>query len=156
MIVAALRDVESQAALTPGLRRAVAFLRRADVAGLPDGRLDIDADRVFALVQRYETVAEDAPRFEGHRRYIDVQYLVAGEEVVGWAPAARMAVTAPYDAAQEACFGTVAAGDWSRVLLRAGEVAVLHPEDAHAPKLAAGRPSPVHKIVVKVSLTPNP
>jgi len=156
MIAAELREVERQAPATPGLRQAFAFLRRPDVAALPDGRHPIDGDRVFALVQRYETVAEQAPRFETHRRYVDVQYLVAGEEVIGWAPAARLAVTAPYDAAQEACFGTVAAGAWSPVLLRAGELAVLYPEDAHAPKLAARAPSSVHKIVVKVALAPSP
>lgn len=153
MIVAALREAESQAPPAPGLRKAFAFLRRPDVSALADGRHDIDGDRVFALVQRYGTAVEAAPRFEAHRRYVDVQYLVAGEEVIGWAPLARLTVTEPYDEAKEAGFGTVAAGLWTPLVLQAGELAVLFPEDAHAPKLAAGPPSAVHKIVVKVALT---
>ena len=155
MIVAALADAEGQAAPTPGLRQAFAFLRRSDVAALPDGRVEVDGDRVFALVQRYETAETDAPLFEAHRRYIDVQFVVSGRETIGWAPLAQLRVTQPYDAAKEACFGTVPATEVTSVLLRAGELAVLYPEDAHAPKLAAGRPSAVHKIVVKVALTPD-
>ena len=51
---------------------------------------------------------------------------------------------------QIACFGGAAA--WTPLLLKEGELAVLWPEDAHAPRLAAGAPGTVFKVVVKVSL----
>jgi beta-galactosidase beta subunit len=38
------------------------------------------------------------------------------------------------------------------VLLQAGQAAVFYPEDAHAPRLAAGKISSVMKIVVKVAV----
>jgi biofilm protein TabA len=94
----------------------------------------------------------DPPRFEHHRRYIDIQFIVAGEEVIGWAPADRMQVTEAYDPEKDIAFGTVPAGEATPVRLAAGELAVLYPEDGHAPRLAAGRPSPVFKIVVKVAV----
>jgi YhcH/YjgK/YiaL family protein len=114
--------------------------------------VEIDGDRVFALVQRYETVRTDAPTFEYHRKYIDVQFVATGEEVIGWAPAERMSVTKAYDAGKDICFGTVAAGTWTPVHLQAGQVAVFWPEDGHAPKGAARVPSSVMKIVVKVAV----
>jgi biofilm protein TabA len=156
MIATDLAHAERQLPPTPGLRLALAFLARADLAELPDGRVAIDGERVFAMVQRYTTVQTDAPRFEAHRRYCDVQFVVSGRETIGWAPLARLRVTEPYDAAQEACFGVVAAADVTGVLLGAGQLVVLYPEDAHAPQLAAGGPSPVHKIVVKVVVDPGP
>jgi biofilm protein TabA len=152
VIATNLVHAERQLPPTPGLRRALAFLARADLADLPDGRVAIDGEQTFALVQRYTTVQTDAPRFEVHRRYCDVQFVVSGRETIGWASLARLHVTQPYDAAQEACFGTVAAADVTGVRLDAGQLVVLYPEDAHAPKLAAGGPSPVHKIVVKVAV----
>ncbi len=152
MIAAALAQIGRQAALSPALERAFAFLRRPDVSELPEGRTEIDGDRVYAVVQRYETLASGTPTFECHRTYLDVQYVASGAEIIGWAPAERMAVTTAYDAARDICFGTVDRGAWSPVLLRAGDAAVLWPEDAHAPRLAAGPPSQVVKIVVKVAL----
>jgi YhcH/YjgK/YiaL family protein len=152
MVVTDLRHVDSQAAMTAGLRKAVDFLGRRDLMSLSDGREEIDGERVFALVQRYETARVDEPRFECHRKYIDVQFMVSGEEVIGWAPAGNMTVTEAYDAGKDICFGTVAEGQWVPVRLEAGQLMVLRPEDAHAPKGAAGGPSKVMKIVVKVAM----
>ena len=138
--------------MTPSLRKAFDFLRGRDLLRLPDGRTDIDGDRVFGLVQRYETVRSDILKFEFHQRYIDVQFIAAGEEVIGWAPAERMIVAEAYDAARDVCFGTVASGMWTQVRLQTGQLMVLWPEDAHAPKCAAGQPAQVVKIVVKVAV----
>jgi YhcH/YjgK/YiaL family protein len=152
MVVTDLDHSDHQTAGDPGLQRAFAFLRSPGIHQLPDGRVDIDGDRVFALVQRYETIMTEAPKFEFHRKYIDVQFIVSGEEVIGWAPAARMSITDAYDADKDICFGTVAKGSWTPVYLQAGQLTVLWPEDAHAPKLASIASSPVMKIVVKVAV----
>lgn len=135
---------------SPGLEKALEFLRGRDLRSLPDGRHEIDGGRVFALAQRYDTEKQAGePRFEAHRKFIDVQYIAEGEEIIGWAPLERLDVTEPYDADKDVCFG--AARGWSPVRLQAGELAVFFPEDAHAPKMAAGAPSRVFKIVVKVA-----
>jgi YhcH/YjgK/YiaL family protein len=152
MIVSDLDHIEYQIARTPGLQKAFAFLRSPTIHGLPDGRVEIDGDRVFALVQRYETMIPDAPKFEYHRKYIDVQFIVSGEEVIGWAPLSLMTITEAYDVDKDICFGAVATGKWTQVNLLAGHLAVLWPEDGHAPKLAGSVSSPVMKIVVKVAV----
>ena len=152
MLVSDLDHIDHQIALAPGLQKALTFLRSPNIYGLPDGRVEIDGDRVFALVQRYETMIADAPKFEYHRKYIDVQFIVSGEEVIGWAPVELMTITEAYDADKDICFGTVAKGKWTPVYLQAGQLAVLWPEDGHAPKLAGGASSPVMKIVVKVAV----
>jgi len=152
MVVSDLDHLDHQIAAAPGLQKAFAFLRSPGIHQLPDGRIEIDGDRVFALVQRYETMMTDAPKFEFHRKYIDVQFIVSGVEVIGWAPAARMTVTDAYDADKDICFGTVESKKWTPVKLQAGQVAVLWPEDGHAPRLAAGAASQVVKIVVKVAV----
>ena len=152
MIVTDLEHIAEQAALSPALRKAIDFLRQAHPLELTDGRVEIDGDKVYALVQSYETVATDEPRFEAHRKYLDVQYLASGEEVIGWASIDRLIVGVPYDEAKDASLGRVFPPDMTRVRLSSGQLAVLYPADAHAPKLAAGAPAPVIKIVVKVSV----
>jgi len=152
MIVTDLSHIDHQLVMTPALRKAIDFLRFSDTKKLPEGRCDIDGERVFALVQCYETGKADAPKFEHHRKYIDVQFIVSGREVIGWAPAERMHITRAYDADRDICFGTIETGTWTPVHLQAEQLAILWPEDGHAPKLAAGAPSPVMKIVVKVAV----
>ncbi|MGD9641845.1 MAG: YhcH/YjgK/YiaL family protein [Elusimicrobiales bacterium] len=151
MIAVPLALADRQVPALPGLALALAWLRRPETAALPDGRYELDGERVFAMVQRYETLAGE-PRFEAHRRYADVQYLAAGSEIIAAAPLAALSVTEAYDAARDICFGAVPAGRASRLTLAAGELAILYPEDAHAPRLAAGAPAAVTKIVVKVEI----
>lgn len=152
MIVSDLDHIDHQVIGAPGLQKAFVFLRSSNIQSLPDGRVEIDGNRVFALVQRYETMITDAPKFECHRKYIDVQFIVSGEEVIGWTPLERMMIIDAYDADKDICFGTVANGKWTRVYLQTGQLAVLWPEDGHAPKLAGSASSPVTKIVVKVAV----
>ena len=152
MIVADLNNIDYQVPQTPSLRKALEFLRRSGVADLPDGRVDIDGDTVFALVQRYAAVRTEAPKFECHRNYLDVQFIASGEEIIGWAALETMKISEAYDGKKDVCFGAVGPGKWTPVHLQAGQLAVLWPEDAHAPKIAAGGPSPVVKIVVKVAV----
>jgi biofilm protein TabA len=150
MIVTDLKHINAQCPMTNGMIKAVDFLRLRGIHELPDGRVEIDGERVFALVQRYETLNPGAPKFECHRKYIDVQYIVSGEEVIGWTPVERMTITEAYDADRDICFGA-SSGEWTAVRLLAGQMAVLYPDDGHAPKLAARAPSRVMKIVVKVA-----
>jgi biofilm protein TabA len=152
MIVTELKHLPSHDRMTPEFQKAVAFLRSRDLLGLPDGRIDIDGKRVFALVQRYETTSAERPRFERHEAYIDVQYVAVGEEIIGWVPAERMTVIQPYDENADICFGEAANGTWTPVLMTAGIAAVFYPEDGHAPKIAHTSPSRVVKIVVKVAV----
>jgi len=151
MIVSRLDSADGYAEKVFGMPEALDFLRRPDLAALPDGRYELPGG-LFATVQRYSTAAapEGGPRFEAHRKYTDIQFIVSGAEVIGVAPLKAMKVEEEYDEARDICFGAVAAGAWRPVELAAGSLAVLGPSDAHAPKMAAGAPAPVLKVVVKI------
>src|ERR1035437_5326306 len=151
MIVTDLKNIENQMAMTADFHKAIDFLRRPDIHSLIDGKVDIDGERVFALIQRHETVMTDVPKFEFHRKYIDIQYIVSGEEMIGWAPTDRITITEEYDTDRDICFGTVPKAGITGLLVKAGQLAALYPEDGHAPKLAAEESSEVVKVVVKIA-----
>ena len=73
MIYDTIENLAQYAPLLPGLEKAAAFLARKDLAQLPDGRVEIDGDRVFANLQTYDTKAIDMRGFEANRAYADVQ-----------------------------------------------------------------------------------
>ncbi len=136
--------------LGPRLATALAYLPRCDFNSMEDGRYDIDGDNIFALVQRYETRNQTAEsRWEVHRRYIDVQYVVAGAEKMGYAHAASLIPATSYDSARDIQFlhGT---GDFYS--LSKGFFTIFFPADAHLPGLSNGEPENVIKVVVKVGV----
>jgi YhcH/YjgK/YiaL family protein len=147
MLIADLSESTLLPALPGRFQRAIDFLRTADCAALPDGRHDIDGDAVFALVQEYTTRPLAECRWESHRRYSDVQFIVRGVERMGVLDLAHARVREPYDEARDVAFyqpGTDA------VTLHAGMLAIFGPADVHAPGGAAQTPDTVKKVVVKV------
>ena len=153
MLVTDLDNAVQQVALSEGMRKGIDFLQSKGRQGLPDGRTDIDGDRVYALGLSYPSRMErDNPKFEAHRKYIDIQYIVSGTEIMAWAPLDTLTTTVPYNAEKDALFGAVPADEWTPVKFTAGQIIVLYPTDAHAPSLAVNQPEDVKKVVVKIAL----
>ena len=58
------------------------FLRRKDLLDLEEGWINLE-EGVRVSVQRYESLDEDEADYETHDRYIDIQYIIGGEEYCG-------------------------------------------------------------------------
>jgi len=134
------------------MRKAVEFLASPGTAGLPDGEYAVDGADVFARVQTYVTREQDRILFEAHKKYIDIQYIVSGCEKINCTDIENINIVKPYEEKFDICFGTADAALCFPLEVSAGELVVLFPENAHAPKLPAGKPEQVKKIVVKVSV----
>lgn len=149
MLVTPLAHATGNDYLSERFRTAYAFLARPDLGDLPLGRNEIDGDDVFANVQEYTTVPADEKQLEAHRRYYDVQFVVRGQEIMQYADLAGLPETQPFNEQDD--FGLYETpATVSDVVLRAGDLAVVAPEDAHKPGCVFGAPTPVRKIVVKV------
>ena len=99
MILDTLAAAQRYVAINPRLAAGFAFLAQRDLAGLPDGRHEIDGTRVFALVSRDAGRGQAGARLEVHRKYLDIQVAIEGDERIGWRPLADChQVTEPFDA----------------------------------------------------------
>ncbi len=152
MIVSDLKTLREQVVLTPNLATAIDWLIEHGNDALPLERQIVDGDKVYVEVQAYDTVEGDEWKFEGHRTYLDIQYVVEGAEIIGWASIDDVEVTTPYVEEHDYWLGRVAPENATAVKLHAGQLALLYPEDAHAPRRAAGASAPVRKLVVKVAI----
>ena len=130
---------------------AFEFLEGQTEICLGSGRVEIDGDRLFALVQAYAPGPIAEGRFETHQRYADIQYVIKGREMIGSAPAGELEVEAPYDQEKDVEFHTLPEA-FSQLALSDGCFAVLYPEDAHMPGRRLDCDDQVCKIVVKVLL----
>ena len=104
---------------------------------------------VFALEQAYETKASPDVRWESHRRYIDVQVVVSGAELMEVGDAGMLTVSEDLTPEKDVIFYASGAPA-SMLRMGAGDVAVFFPIDAHRPSLAVSEPRLVRKVVVKV------
>jgi len=152
MIVTTIDDLKRYRGMSPRLDRAFDWIMEGVWKGLADGKHAIEGEEIYALVQRYETRELSAGKLEAHRKYIDIQMLAGGEELIHVMPAGGLAVMEAYKPDIE-FFSMPAGGPVHAVHLKPGAVAVLFPEDAHMPCLRCGKEAaPVTKVVIKVAV----
>ena len=78
------------------------FIKKALAENLPAGKYEIDGENVFAMVQEYETRKWERPFLEGHKKYIDLQFIAEGEERMDLINITRAEMTQAYDEKIEA------------------------------------------------------
>ena len=149
MVIDTLDNCGRYERLHPGFKAAFAFLKRPGIEATPDGRLDLDGPRLFALTQTYETNPLREGRLEAHRKYIDIQFIVSGEEHIGYSPLADQAAVKPFDTENDIGFFD---GEACFTLLRKGQFAIFFPHDAHLPGRCTEKPAQVKKIVLKIAV----
>lgn len=120
------------------------FLAKTDFSKLEDGRHVIN-DYMYVNVETYQT-KEDA-LFEAHRDYIDIQYIISGEEKIGVTKYSDCKENTPYDKERDIEFLN---GKGEFYPMRTGDYMILYPTDAHKPSISLNEKATVRKAVVKV------
>jgi YhcH/YjgK/YiaL family protein len=145
--------------MTKGLR----WLADTQLDSLPEGRHVIDGEKLYAIVQQYVPIPPSDGIWESHRRYLDIQYLVSGAEVIGYCPIDRLTIAENYDEQKDVILYDRGIEAGSALKMEKGMFAVFFPQDAHIPKLScqalsdpdsesASIQQPVRKIVLKVAV----
>lgn len=149
MIFDSLANAELYSGVHPLFPRVFAWLREhAATATL--GRHEI-GDRVYASIEEYSS--HPFRHYETHCRYIDVQVVVSGEEIIYMGVPSEMSEEIPYNGEKDIAFLTQETNKGIPVAMKAGDMLVIWPHEAHAPGCAKtdGAQS-VRKIVVKVPI----
>lgn len=110
------------------------YLAKTDIHALEVGKYDV-ADGVRVVVNAFTPKTPEAARWETHRKYIDLQYLYVGDEVMGYLPI-DMTEGGEYDAEKDVSHPQAKAGaDITEIKLNTGMFAFLEPRDAHRPSV---------------------
>ncbi|MDG4476006.1 YhcH/YjgK/YiaL family protein [Thiovibrio frasassiensis] len=113
----------------------------------------LQGDDLFAIVMRYETCSPETAEIEAHRKYLDIQMVITGDEGIGWSPADALEIAVPYDASLDAELYKHPRQGLLRVDLFPGDFMALFPHDAHMPSLMTGEaPVFTKKVVVKIGM----
>jgi len=117
------------------------------------GKRLIQGEKLFAGVDCYETKPRAIAKLETHTKYVDIQVLLSGTEVIEIFPKSELTVSEPYDQNRDVEFYEKPSKSHAKVILKPGQFLVFFPDDAHMPCVMAGSaPEPVKKIVFKVAV----
>ncbi len=127
--------------------KAFAFLRDSDLLTIKSGKYVIDEDTVYAMITDAPSKTFEQSAWESHRKYIDLQYVIKGEEKIGIAPLATATVTKPYD--EKADYANYSA-DGKYYIAKPGTFFLFFPEDVHRPNIKVDGYDVVKKLVIKI------
>lgn len=136
--------------LNSDIKTGLKYIRDTDFNNLENGKYELN-EKVFAIVQDYNSKPESEGKFEAHRKYIDIQFVVKGEEKIGTGKIDDFEEVTQYDDEKDIVFLTPKLSTAVNfITLKEKEFAIFYPNDAHMPSIAITSPDYVKKIVVKV------
>jgi YhcH/YjgK/YiaL family protein len=148
MIADLLTNAPLYTALGPRIARALEYLAATELQALAPGKHELDGKHLFVLVSDYTTKPEAEGRWEAHRHYLDLQYMVSGIERMGVAPTIFLR-EGEYQADRDIVW-LEGSGDF--LTFAAGQFMILWPGDAHMPGIAVNHPVTARKVVVKIEI----
>lgn len=148
MVIDKIENYVRYANLSERMAKGFEFIKNSDLVQIESGKYEIDHDDIFAIVQEYDTKEEKNCKLEGHKKYIDIQYVIKGAELMGVTTKKDQKIIEVNDEKDY----TFYEGETSLLKVGEGMFAIFFPDDLHRPCVKAGQIAKVKKVVVKVLL----
>lgn len=144
MIVCPWKDLKRYAPILPGLEEAMTAIEA--LTSLEPATHQLSGGNRF-FVTRCTT--NPVGLAEAHRNYLDIQYILRGKEVMGWADLADCTLEGEFNI--DGDIGMYS-GEFRYLTIGEGMCYVVFPEDAHMPGRHLDVPTDFTKIVIKLKV----
>lgn len=131
-------------------QNAFQYLKTTDLTNAGLGKTALDGENLFASIAEYFPKKREEVRYESHQKYIDIQYVIKGEEIMGITTRDKVIVDEDYNEENDITFYKSESGDYRLATPR--NFLVFFPEDMHRPSITTGDSVMVKKVVVKVKV----
>ena len=154
MIYGHIGSAETEGAYTEKIRKAIQILRETDVTEMHHGKYPLDGDNLILQINEVTTGPKEEKRPEVHGKYIDVQYMVRGQELIGFYPDCGHGEVLEDLLEENDVLFYKEREDVNELMLPMtdGCYAIFFPEDVHRPCCQMGSPEAIKKIVLKVKV----
>lgn len=129
--------------------KAFAFMRDNNLEEMAPGKYPIDGDAAFASITEGPNKEFDQSKFESHRKYLDLQYVIKGKEKIGVADVSKATVTVPYNEKKDNANYTA---DGKYYIATPEAFFLFFPQQAHRPNIKVGGYDTVKKLVIKIEV----
>lgn len=150
MILTTIDCLEHYVSANSRFPAAFDALKKLAAEPFTKGRKEVDGEQIFINCAEYITNPKETSSMEFHRRYIDVMWMLNGEEIIGIHPVSELKnIKKEYDANGDYALADLDP-EYTQLVMKKGIVAILFPEDAHAPSMQLNGPCAVQKLIAKV------
>lgn len=146
-----VKPIIDELELKKRINSAIDYIKGLNIDNIPINEKIVVDDGFYYSIQSYTTKFEDECNFESHRKYVDVQFMVSGQERMDISDISRLTVKENYDLEKDVMFWNIPK-HMACVTLNTGDLIVLYPENAHRGSIAEIDRSKVVKIVGKVCI----
>lgn len=146
MIIDSLKNI-AQYKMIPELSRVIDSIVQGNWKEFPLGKTEMDGEHLFVYMQEYDSKEAKEVRGESHRRYIDLQCVISGEEIIGYQVLEGQKVLEEIPEKDVVFYPNT---DMTKLRMRAGMFAVFFPGEIHAPCQISGQRERVKKAVFKI------
>ena len=128
--------------------KVIEFLKNIS-SGTPAGHYEIE-NGVYANIDEYSPKQFENCKFEAHKKYIDIQMVLSGEENLEYTNSDGLEVAEEYDENKDVMFFKNTKNDTDIVNLTPYKFAFIYPHEAHKPQIKTASDC-VKKVVIKIS-----
>lgn len=150
MIVTEINNLSTYVGVNPYFERLINFLKTVDLGNLPEGKIDIEGDKLFGNCFSYVADGQPGDFFETHRKYLDIHLVLENTEDMAVSSVKSATVSQPYNKEKDI---ELYEGKVEQLIhLKSGECLITFPEDLHQPKVRVND-LPLKKVVFKVAIS---
>ena len=146
MIIDKIENLKEYAALHPQFKQVVEFLSTHDLWQFEPGKHEIGVEGGFVNIQLAKGKTSSEAVLEIHRKMIDIQVPLSGEETFGYTPTQDLPET-DFDEEKDIAFFPGEDAQ-SYVTCKKGMFVIFFPQDGHAPCITAE--SQIKKAIFKI------
>ncbi|MCY1721914.1 YhcH/YjgK/YiaL family protein [Prolixibacteraceae bacterium Z1-6] len=131
-------------------KQAFSFMQQTDLKNLEPGKIEIDGKNLFVGIDEYQSKDKNQTKYESHKKYIDIQYIISGEEQIGLCKPDKAETSEPYNAEKDLEFYNYDDGDYIKVT--PANFVIFFPDDLHQPCIKLNDSVWVKKAVIKIRI----
>ena len=130
--------------------RALDYLKNTDLKAMEPGSYQLEGDKMYVHIDAVDTRSWHDTKPESHKNYIDIQFMITGEEDQAFSPNRGDMEPVESYPERDLYFYNNEHDDEGEVQLSEGNYTIFFPSDVHRPLIAVNEPRPIKKAVVKV------
>lgn len=125
-------------------------IKHFDLKDYQKGKIEINEDQFFGIGLEYETKDASACLWEAHKKYLDIHFILEGEEIINISEVLNMNPTMDFD--YENDYQLFKGNKQQSIHLKKGYFLALSPNECHQTAIMINKISSIKKIVFKINL----
>lgn len=149
MIYGNIKNTEEYKFLNIDLQKCFEYIKNNDLKNLEKGSYEICGNDLFVNIVEYETTTEDKRFWEAHKNYLDLHFMLDGEELINVNFIDNMK---QIEFVEKDDFLSLEGNKKSSILLEEGDFLICYPNDAHMTAIKVSDSKKIKKAIFKVKI----